>query len=83
MFDKISFSFSLALIGFVATFGYYFYYEGLKRLKASQTGMAELSTPFFTAILAFIFIKETITPLQFIGALILVLGIYLLSRKKD
>jgi len=68
------------LLGVVVGLGYIFYYEGLKRLKASQVALTELSSPFFAAILAWHFLGETTTPMQVAGALLLVLGLYILAQ---
>jgi len=71
------------LLGILVGLGYIFYYEGLKRIKASQVALTELSSPFFSAILAWNFLGETTTPMQIIGALLLMLGLYVLTREKS
>jgi drug/metabolite transporter (DMT)-like permease len=68
------------LLGVVVGLGYIFYYEGLKRLKASQVALTELSSPFFATILAWHFLGETTTPMQVAGALLLMLGLYILAQ---
>jgi drug/metabolite transporter (DMT)-like permease len=70
------------LVGVVVGIGTILYYEALKRLKAAQVGAIELSTPFFAAILSYFMIHELITLMQFLGILILIFGVYLLSRKE-
>jgi drug/metabolite transporter (DMT)-like permease len=70
------------VIGFVIGIGTILYYEGIRLIKAAQVSALELSTPFFAAIFGFIFLKEYITILQFIGILLLAGGIYFLSRKE-
>ena len=42
----------------------------------------ELSTPFYAAILGFIILGETVTILQIVGIILLIIGIYLLSKKE-
>jgi drug/metabolite transporter (DMT)-like permease len=69
-------------IGVIIGVGTIFYYEGLKRLKAAQVSGLELSTPFFAAILAFLFLREVITSMQIIGILLLFSGVYLISKKE-
>jgi drug/metabolite transporter (DMT)-like permease len=70
-------------IGFIIGVGTILYYEGLKRLKAAQVSGLELSTPFFAAILAFLFLDEIITTLQIFGIILLFGGVYLLSKKEE
>jgi len=69
-------------IGVIIGIGTILYYEGLKRLKAAQVSGLELSTPFFAAILAYLFLNESMTSLQVIGILLLIVGVYLISRKE-
>jgi drug/metabolite transporter (DMT)-like permease len=69
-------------IGIIIGIGTILYYEGLKRLKAAQVSGLELTAPFFAAILAYIFLNEMITLLQLIGTLLLIGGVYLLSKKE-
>lgn len=69
------------ILGFLTGVGYIFYYEGLKRLKAVQVSALELSSPFFAALIGFLFLQELITPFQSLGMLSLVFGIYFLAKK--
>jgi len=70
------------LIGIIIGIGTILYYEGLKRLKAAQVSGLELSTPFFAAILAFVFLNEFITGMQIIGIGLLFVGVYFISKKE-
>jgi len=70
-------------IGVTIGVGTILYYEGLKRLKAAQVSGLELSTPFFAAILAFLFLKEIVTIMQIIGIALLFGGVYLISKKEE
>ena len=70
------------LFGVATGIGQILYYEGLKRLKASQAGTLELSTPFFAAILSFFILGEITTFIQSIGIAFLFIGVYFLSRKE-
>jgi drug/metabolite transporter (DMT)-like permease len=70
-------------IGVIIGIGTILYYEGLKRLKAAQVAGLELSTPFFAAILAFLFLNESITGMQIIGIGLLFGGVYLISTKEQ
>ena len=69
-------------IGMIIGVGTILYYEGLKRLKAAQVSGLELSTPFFAAILAFLFLNEFITGMQITGTMLLFGGVILLSKKE-
>ncbi len=68
------------VLGLLVGTGCILYYEGLKRLPAAVVGSLELSTPFFSAVLGFAVLGETVTGLQGGGILLLVLGVCLLSR---
>jgi drug/metabolite transporter (DMT)-like permease len=70
-------------IGVIIGIGTILYYEGLKRLKAAQVSGLELSTPFFAAILAFLFLNEIATSMQIIGIALLFGGVYLISKKEE
>jgi drug/metabolite transporter (DMT)-like permease len=70
------------LIGVIIGIGTILYYEGLKRLKAAQVSALELSTPFFAAILGFLILNETITPMQIGGISLLFVGVYFISKKE-
>ena len=69
-------------VGVIIGIGTILYYEGLKRLKTAQVGGLELSTPFFAAFLAFLFLNEQITGMQITGIVLLIGGVYLLKKEK-
>lgn len=71
------------LVGFVACAGTILYYESMKRIKAAQVSALELSTPFFAVFLAFLILKERVTVLQISGIVLLVVGVFLVSRKEE
>lgn len=54
----------------------------LKRLKASQGGLAQLIVPILTAILGFILLAETITATLLLGGALILLGIYLSALRR-
>jgi drug/metabolite transporter (DMT)-like permease len=70
------------LLGSLGGLGYVFYYEGMKRLKASQVAFTELSSPFFIAFLAWLLLGELVTAFQVVGILLLMAGLYILSKKE-
>jgi drug/metabolite transporter (DMT)-like permease len=69
-------------LGIIIGIGTILYYEGLKRLKAAQVSGLELSTPFFAALFAVLFLGELITGMQIIGIGLLFGGIYFISKKE-
>ncbi|MBS7648144.1 DMT family transporter [Candidatus Bathyarchaeota archaeon] len=73
---------SQVFLGVIVGLGYIFYYEGLKRLKASQAALTELSSPLFTALLAWFILGEYTTAMQIAGALLLLVGLVTLTREK-
>jgi drug/metabolite transporter (DMT)-like permease len=71
------------LVGLVVCAGTILYYESMKRLKAAQVSALELSTPFFAAVFAFLILREPATVMQISGIVLLVVGVFLLSRKEE
>jgi len=71
------------LVGVVVGVGTILYYEGLKRIKAAQVGALELSTPFFATLLGFLVLHENVAPMQIAGLVLLLAGIYLISKKEE
>jgi len=71
------------LLGGVVGVGSVLYYEGLKRLKAAQVSALELFTPFFAALLAFLFLDEGVTVMQAGGIALLFVGVYFLSKREE
>jgi drug/metabolite transporter (DMT)-like permease len=70
------------LLGFTIGIGTILYYEGIRLIKAAQVSALELSTPFFATFLGYLVLKEVITSMQFLGILLLLAGIYFLSKKE-
>ena len=71
------------LVGLVVCAGTILYYEGLKRIKAAQVSALELSTPFFAVVFAFLILGEVVTVMQISGIVLLVIGVFLISRKEE
>ena len=71
------------ILGVLIGVGTVLYYEGLKRIKAAQVGALELSTPLFAAVLGFFVLSESITGLQVVGIILLIVGIFFLSKKEE
>ena len=71
------------LVGVTVGIGTILYYEGLKRIKAAQVSALELSTPLFAALLSFLILQEFVTIMQIFGIVLLIVGVYFLSRKEE
>lgn len=71
------------IVGVVVGVGIILYYEGLKRIKAAQVTALELSSPFFAAFLGLLFLGELVTIMQISGIVLMMVGIYFLSKKES
>lgn len=60
----------------------WFYYQGLKRLSAKTTAVAEMFFPFFAIIVNWIFLGKQLTELQLLGGAILIFGSLVIQLKK-
>ena len=77
---EISFQAWAALIYsalFVLVISYVIWYASVKRVGNSKTAIYGNFTPIFTVLFAYIFLSEGITLLQAVGALIILMGVYL------
>jgi drug/metabolite transporter (DMT)-like permease len=70
-------------VGIIIGIGTILYYESLKRIKAAQTSALELSTPVFATVIAFFVLSEVPTITQIVGAGLLLIGLYFISRRED
>lgn len=71
------------LVGVTVGVGTILYYEGLKRIKPAQVSALELLTPLFAALLSFLILQELVTIMQIFGIVLLIVGVYFLSRKEE
>lgn len=60
----------------------WFYYQGLKRLPAKTTAIAEMFFPFFAIVVNWIFLGKQLTELQLAGGVILIIGSLVIQLKK-
>jgi drug/metabolite transporter (DMT)-like permease len=58
------------------------YYQGLKRLSAKTTAIAEMFFPFFAIVANWIFLGKQLTEVQLIGGAILLVGSFVIQIKK-
>ena len=56
--------------------------EGIKRIGAARASIINTSGPPLTLAMAFILLGETIGVLQFIGGIMILIGVFLVSSKK-
>lgn len=62
---------------FVLVVSYVIWYASVRRVGNSKTAIYGNFTPVFTVLFAYIFLSEKITLLQAVGALIILMGVYL------
>lgn len=60
----------------------WFYYQGLKRLPAKTTAIAEMFFPFFAIVANWIFLGKELNELQLVGGGILIVGSLVIQLKK-
>jgi drug/metabolite transporter (DMT)-like permease len=70
-------------VGIIIGIGTILYYESLRRIKAAQTSALELSTPVFATVLAYFLLSETPTSMQFIGVILLLFGLFFISKREE
>ncbi|MCL2063287.1 MAG: DMT family transporter [Candidatus Cloacimonetes bacterium] len=68
---------------FVTGIAYIAYFEGLKNVKASIGTSFFLLKPVFASVLAYFLLKESLTFLQIIGVLIVIISVFLQSYLKE
>jgi drug/metabolite transporter (DMT)-like permease len=60
----------------------YLYYQGLKRIQAKTTAIAEMFFPFFSIVANWIFLGKQLSELQLVGGAILIIGSLVIQLKK-
>lgn len=70
------------LVGMFTSLGAFFFFNAIAQGEASKVVVITSLYPIITAILAFIFLQETITLTKLIGILFCLLGIIILSINK-
>jgi len=74
---------SLAFLGiFCSGIAYIFWYDALHVLPASQVGVFMYLNPLTATATAVIFLKETLSFKDIIGAMLVILGLWLVNKKK-
>jgi drug/metabolite transporter (DMT)-like permease len=59
-----------------------FWNIGVQKVGGTHTGIFLNFNPIFTAILAYYFIGETLSPAQYVGTIIVIFGVFLFTFKK-
>ncbi len=83
---QISFNDFLLLFGIVVTgtlVPYLFYYESLKRIKAILGSLIEVFAPIITAIGSFILFAEVLALVQYLGILLALVGVVIITISKE
>src|SRR5205807_772780 len=74
------------LVVFVIVFGtilaYGLYLAGLRRLSATEIGLASSSEPIVAAVAAFVFLGVILTGTQYLGGALIILAVILLASRK-
>ena len=60
----------------------YFYYKGLKTVKARTGAVAELFFPFFAVGVSWVFLGKALMGLQILGGVLLIISSFMIQRKK-
>ena len=57
--------------------------EGVRRVGAANAGIIGFSGPVATIFLAWFFLNEPISPMQIVGTIVVLIGVFIISRQKD
>ncbi len=60
-----------------------FYFMGIRYLTASQAIITATFEPVIAILMAYVFLNEILTPVQILGAVLVISAIIILQRKKD
>ena len=66
---------------FSSVIGYYFYYYGIKYIRASELGIFSYVDPIATIIVAIPLLAEKITTLYVLGSFLVFLGIFIAEER--
>lgn len=74
---------NLFYLGFFGTvLGFFWYYQGIEHIGAMKASVFINFVPISAILLAFLFLKEKITISIFLGALLVILGVYLTNASE-
>ncbi len=80
-YDPI-FSAVALLFGALTVVSLTYYNKAMIKEEASRVAAFEWTSPIFVAILSFLLFRETLSPGGYLGILLIVIGAFILSRKK-
>lgn len=72
----------LVMVLISGALGMWFYYQGLKRISAKSTAIAEMFFPFFAILVNWIFLGKQLSEVQLAGGALLILGSLVIQLKK-
>jgi drug/metabolite transporter (DMT)-like permease len=70
----------LGLLSLSSAVFYVCWYKGSEHIEASRAALSTAAMPIATLIISFIFLHEALTPMQWIGMVLIVLSIILSSK---
>jgi transporter family protein len=70
-----------ALSGLTTTLSWYFYYRALKQGDVATVALIDKGSILIAILFAWLLLRETITPRMIIGAIFIVSGLLVISRK--
>ena len=73
--------FFIGVLGTILPFGFYF--EGINLIRSTHASITATLEPITAGILSFLFLKETMGPLQILGGILVIASIILLQFKQD
>ena len=71
----------IGVLGTIVPFGLYF--EGINLIRSTHASITATLEPITAGALSFIFLKETMGPLQILGGVLVIVSILLLQHKQD
>ena len=72
----------LIMVIFSGALAMWLYYQGLKKISAKSTAIAEMFFPFFAVLVNWIYLDKQLTEIQLFGGAILILGSLIIQLKK-
>ena len=71
----------IGVLGTILPFGFYF--EGINLIRSTHASITATLEPITASALSFVFLKETMEPLQILGGVLVIVSIILLQHKQD
>jgi len=70
------------MVIFATVLAYIWFYQGVKRIGAARAGLFLNFVPVCGVLLAYLFLRESVTPSLAVGALFVLTGVCLINRKR-